>query len=189
MTDFAYFVTEDYIKQNSPLTGNVDPEDIFPYVKTAQDIYIKDKLGSALYDELMNAVTANAGSPSVPFTTDQITLLKMVRDALVWYSCYEGLPFIAIKMRNKGVIKTAGDFATNADLTETKYLRADLKEKGDYYIQRVIDYLCKYSSLYPNYTVGNQLVSPSHDSYVGIAFDVNDPSYVPIDAFKIIRRY
>lgn len=181
---FAYFISETYLKDNTPLTQNVDVQDIYPFVKTAQDTYIKDKLGTALYDELITATIAQTYSAS------QLELLKLVRQALAWYACYDSLPFVAIKLRNKGVIKTAGDFATNADQSESKYLRQECRAKADYYLNRIEDYLCDNSSLFPNYLSSTGPIYPNHNSaYSDIAFDINDPAYIPYDYFVKKQEY
>lgn len=178
MSEFAYFLTESFIKDQTPLTQNIDPQDIGPFIRTAQDTYIKDKIGTTLYDELITATIAQV------YSADQIVLLKLIRQALAWYSCYDALPFIAIKLRNKGVIKTAGDNATNADMTETKYLRQECKAKADYYLQRVEDYLCKNSALFPSYQNPQGPIYPNHiPDFSDIAFDVNDPAYIPYDYY------
>ena len=41
-----YFVTENYLKVNTPITANVDVTDVFPYVKPASDMRVQAILGS-----------------------------------------------------------------------------------------------------------------------------------------------
>ena len=68
---FAFFLTEDYLKDNSPLGKNVDIGDVYPYVKAAQNIYIQEMLGTPLYQRLMDS--RNASPPDT--TVNEIALL------------------------------------------------------------------------------------------------------------------
>ena len=46
------FCSRNDIVKRTPLGGNVDPEKIIPFVKTAQDKYILITLGTVLYSKL-----------------------------------------------------------------------------------------------------------------------------------------
>jgi len=39
-----YFVTENFLKVNTPITRNVDVTDVFPYVKPASDMRLQAHL-------------------------------------------------------------------------------------------------------------------------------------------------
>ena len=171
---FAFFLTEDYLKDNSPLGKNVDIGDVYPYVKAAQNIYIQEMLGTPLYQRLMDS--RNASPPDT--TANEIALLRLVREALLFYSCYRALPFIWAKIRNVGLVKQGGENLEVLTKEEMQYLRDDLKKDADFYLMRVRDYLYQnhtlfaeyggtydWSELYPNPHVSNSC---------DIAFDVND---------------
>lgn len=171
------FIDETYLKDNSPLSGNVDIQELYPFVKTAEDIYIQEAIGTTLYNDLKTKINANDTLSAYP---NELTLVKKIRDAVLWYTCYDALPFIAIKIRNIGVVNQSGDSLSNADRANTSYLRQELKDKGDFYLKRVQDYLCEYESLFPAYDIGTKdelnpnfnAPSPNCD----IAFDKNNDS-------------
>jgi hypothetical protein len=62
MPDFAYMVDEQWVKDNSPIDDNVDTKLLRNAMRTAQDIYIRDLIGSGLYDEVLTQI--NAGTLS-----------------------------------------------------------------------------------------------------------------------------
>lgn len=171
---YAYFISETYLKNNSPLGANVDINDVYPFAKTAEDIYIQEMLGTPLFNRLIASL--NASPPDT--TANETALLRLVRSALVFYTCYDALPFIWAKIRNVGLVKQGGENLEVVSKDEMGYLRDELKKKGDFYLMRVRDYLYQnhtlfaeyggtydWSELYPNPHVSNSC---------DIAFDVNE---------------
>ncbi len=56
-----------------------------------------------------------------------------------------------MKIRNIGIVNQAGDNLTNGTRADISYLRAELKDKGNFYLKCVQDYLLFYHTLYPVY--------------------------------------
>lgn len=144
---YAIFISERYLKDNSPMGENVDVKEIYPFSKSAEDIYIQEAIGTPLYDRLIEGLTA---SPQ-DITANEIILLKKIREALMYYTCYDALPFIWARIRNIGVVKQSGDNLEVVSEQEMGYLRKELKNKADFYLKRLQDYLCQNSSLFSEY--------------------------------------
>ncbi len=156
----ALFITENYLKTITAISSNVDIKDLVPHVEQAQDMFIQDALGSRLYVTLQTAiVNSNLNS-------DQENLLNLVRPCLAYYAMHTALPFINFKVRNTGVVKQSGENIQNADLSEIKYLRNEIKDTAEYYLQRINTYLCNYGNLHPTYTSPDgKGILPSHNNY------------------------
>jgi hypothetical protein len=45
----SLFIDDNYLKQYSPLGKSIDVDEIYPFVSSAQDVYIQDVLGTPLY--------------------------------------------------------------------------------------------------------------------------------------------
>jgi hypothetical protein len=150
MPKTAFFISERYLKDNSPLGDNMDVKDIYPYARVAEDIYIHEALGTSLYEHLQDAI---AGSPS-SITANEITLVKICRDALVWLTCVKAIPFIWMKFRNVGLVKQSGENLETASIDEMKNLESSLLVNGMFYMNRLKDYLCENHSLYSQYDEG-----------------------------------
>jgi hypothetical protein len=180
----AFFISETYLKDNSPLPANIDVAEIYPFAKTAEDIYIQDAIGTKLYEDLITKINSDSTLASYP---DELTLVRKLRDALLWYTIYDALPFIATKIRNIGLVQQAGENLTNADKGNEWALRKECKEKADFYLERVQRYLCSYHSLFPLYRTNTKDdVYPDVDapgSGLDIAFD-NDLNYIDTKFFR-----
>jgi hypothetical protein len=177
----AYFITETWIKENTPITANIDPNEITPFIRSAQDIYIQELLGTSFYNHLMDGVAAST------LTNDEKDLLKLIRPALAYYIVLDALPFIATKIRNIGVVEQTGDKLGSASDANIKYLRSEVKNKAEFYIKRVNDYLCVNSRLFPTYNewvAGNMAPNPNKGYTGGLAIDRSCPGYVDFEFFK-----
>ena len=143
----AFFISETYLKDNSPLSGNVDIKELYPFAKTAEDIYIQEAIGTCLYDHLISTLTASPPN----YNSDEMELMKKIRAALVWFTCYDALPFIGTKIRNIGVVQQTGENLSSASDLKEAALRKEIKNKADFYLKRLQDYLCANSTLFPQY--------------------------------------
>ena len=65
-----YFVTENFLKINTPITKNVDVTDVYPYVKPASDMRLQAILGSYFYNYLLTQYNDEVLTP------DEITLVE-----------------------------------------------------------------------------------------------------------------
>jgi len=57
-----YFITENYLKTQTPITANVDVTDVTPYIKTQSDMRVQPILGTYFYNYMLtgyNAQTLN----------------------------------------------------------------------------------------------------------------------------------
>lgn len=143
----AFFISDIYLKDNSPLSGNVDIKEIYPFAKTAEEIYIQNAIGTRLFDRLVVSLTATPKTT----TANETILLKKIRAALVWFTCYDALPFLSIKIRNIGVVKQTGDNLESAGREDVSYLRKSCKDKADFYLILLQKYLCENSGLFTEY--------------------------------------
>lgn len=144
------FIDETYIKENSPMSANISPEDIYPYVLTAQESYIKETLGTSLYNYM---ITEGEQSPPWPEAVD-VDLLYLIRKALLWYTNYDAIPFIWVKFRNIGLVLQSGDNMTSATDAQMQIVRNECLNKATWYVNELIRFLCANSSDYSEYNQG-----------------------------------
>jgi hypothetical protein len=135
------------IVKRTPLGGNIDPEKIIPFVKTAQDKYILLALGTVLYDKIQNDIEANT------LTGLYRTLVnEYIIDTLVHYSMVEALPFLAYTIANGGIVKNiSSEQATSPSKQDVDFLLQKELATAQYYGERLVTYLIAYSSSYPEY--------------------------------------
>lgn len=174
----VYFISETYFKNNTPVNMNVEPQLINIAIMDAQVLHIQIALGSKLYKKLEDLISDNSIAKAVNAKYKSL-LDDLVRPAVVQWSLVESLAYIRYKIMNKTVGGQSSDNTTPIDLEELKYLAAQLKNKAEFYTQRIVDYLCANSSDYPEYTNGNAVddILPETNAYFsGMQLDdVIDP--------------
>jgi len=153
---YALFINRNDIIKNSPLQGALDADALLPFVRTAQDKYIKNLIGTVLFDYLQDQIVANTvGSLSVYY---QDLLDDYIKNALIWYSCVEYIPFSSVQFKSNGAVKQQSEQGVAPSKTEIDYLKQIAQTNADYYALRLQNYLIAYSQNIPQYleSVGNQ---------------------------------
>jgi hypothetical protein len=153
---YALFINRNDIIKNSPLQGAIDADALLPFVKTAQTKYLKNLLGTILYDYLQAQIVANTvGSLSAYY---QDLLDDYVKNALIWYACVEYIPFSSIQFKSNGAVKQNSEQGVSPSKTDVDFLMQKAQENGDYYALRLQNYLIAYSNQIPQYlqSIGNQ---------------------------------
>ena len=141
----GHFFSENWIKANTAVTQNVDFQDLYPFIEPAQDQLIKERIGKSLYDRLVEAVI------NQDWNNDELELLKLVRPAAAYYTVYLALPFLQTKIRNKGLVKGTDQYIQTVSKQDMLDLRQEVLQMSNYYMARLEQWLCNYSSLYPQY--------------------------------------
>jgi hypothetical protein len=153
---YALFINRNDIIKNTPLQGAIDADALLPFVRTAQDKYLKNLLGTILFDYLQAQILANTvGNLSVYY---QDLLDDYVKNALMWYSCVEYIPFSSVQFKSNGSVKQQSEQGIAPSKSEIDYLLAKAMNNADYYALRLQNYLIAYSNNIPQYlqSIGNQ---------------------------------
>ena len=152
----ALFITRNDIIKNSPLQGAIDADALLPFMSTAQVKYIKNLIGTVLYDYLQAQIIA--GTVSSLSVAYQDLLDEHIKPTLIWYTCVEYIPFSSIQFKSNGAVKQASEQGTAPSKTEIDYLKQQAQQNADYYALRLQNYLISYSNQIPQYleSVGNQ---------------------------------
>lgn len=153
---YALFINRDDIIKNSPLQGAIDADSLLPFVRTAQDKYLKNLLGTVLFEFLQAQITAGTvDSLSIYYKT---LLNDHIKNTLIWYSCVEYIPFSSIQFKSNGAVKQQSEQGVAPSKTEVDYLLQKAQENGDYYALRLQNYCIAYVNKLPQYlqSVGNQ---------------------------------
>ena len=164
---FGLLITRNDIIKNTPLGGAIDADALLPFVRTAQEKYILNLLGTVLYNKLQDDVEAQAA-----FTGIYKQLVDdYVKSTLIWYSCVEYIPFSSVQFKSNGSIKQQSETGISPSKTETDYLLNKALDNASYYATRLQDFLVAYSSQIPEYleSVGNstQIYPDQTNQYFG----------------------
>lgn len=153
---YALFITRNDIIKNSPLQGAIDADALLPFVRTAQDKYVKNLLGTVLFNYLQDNVVNNTVSTLSSYYQDLMD--DYIKNVLIWYACVEYIPFSSIQFKSNGSVKQQSEQGTAPSKTEVDYLLNKALNNADYYALRLQNYLIAYSNYIPQYleSVGNQ---------------------------------
>jgi len=152
-------ITESYFKDNSPVTENVQMKDIFPHIDAAQDINLRNILGSEFMEYIKTQYAAQALTP------DEIELVGgFIQPAVLYRSLFLALPFMQFNLRNKGVMINNDDAANAAGFSEFKFLLQTVKDRAESNEELLRLYLCKEGNRFPLYKTQNGLTPPDNST-------------------------
>ena len=144
---FGLFITRNDIIKNTPLGGAIDADALLPFVRTAQEKYLLNLLGTVLYNKLQDDIEAGTS-----FTGYYQTLVESyVKPTLIWYSCVEYIPFSAISFKSNGAVKHISEQSVSPGKNEIDYLLSKALDNAGYYSTRLQDYLLANSQDLPEY--------------------------------------
>ena len=133
-------LTIDELK-NSVLNANIDDEYIQPAIDEAQSIYLREILGDALLNAIINKINGNN------LTGKYLTL---VNDYVKPYLSYMIQSIIVVpityKIRNAGVIQQYDNGFSTTQMKDTQYLKDYYDGKAEFYGNRLTEWLRKNAS-------------------------------------------
>jgi hypothetical protein len=166
---YALFITRNDIIKNTPLQGAIDADKLLPFVRTAQDKYLLDLLGTVLFYYLQEKITAGTFNTLSVYYQDLMD--DHIKNTLIWYSCVEYIPFSSISFKSEGAVKHLSDQSVAPGKNEVDYLKQQAQANADYYATRLQNYLIAYSQNIPQYleSVGNttQIYPNMSNTYFG----------------------
>lgn len=154
-------VSEAKLKRFTDINNNLDTDLISSVIREAQIIHITRLLGSRLYDKIIEDVQSDSLTGVYKSLVDDY-----IQDALIYWSYYESLETIYLRPRNAGLVKpTGGENNIDADLALYDKKRQSIKNKAEYFSERLVDFLCYNSSTFPEYgTEQNEDIFPDRDT-------------------------
>ena len=142
------FITRTDLVKNSIIDGNTDTDLFIQFIKVAQEIEIKNYLGTALYDKISTDINSVSG-----LSGNYLTLVnKYVQPMSIWYAQAEYIPYAAYQIKSGGIYKHTSENAETVSKTEVDFLVQKARNTAEYYTQRFIDYINNNSALFPEYS-------------------------------------
>lgn len=140
---FQSFVSENFLKQFTPLSNNIDVQEIIPHLHVVELINVREVVGKLLYDDIKAKYIAQT------LSSDEIVLVEYIKNLVAYKAASEALPFMSIKITPKGATKLSGENSQPATVKEIEWLQGSLKSKAEYFAQRLVDYLCLNPEKFP----------------------------------------
>ena len=146
MRPYSILISQQQLNDRTPLNDNLDFDYVLPHIYAAQDLDLVPVIGQALFDDLMKKVKDDTLMPD-----DIILLDDYITQFLAYALLTRALPSLAIKLVNSGVVQRLADDSQPLSLEEIDKLVNNYERARDDYRQRLIDYLCYNSGLYPTF--------------------------------------
>ena len=138
-----YFITETYLKTNTPITANVDVTDVTPYIATQAALRIQPILGTTFYNHMLTAYNAQTLTPT------EVDLVEFIQPVMAWRSAEDAVFGLSYQLKNKGMQTQSGDYSSAVSQKEVAFGMDHFAQKASFFEQRLIRYLLANKALYP----------------------------------------
>ena len=163
MAEYVLFVTRKDIVRFTAMNGNVDVDRYLQFCKIAQDRQLQPLLGTKLFEKIQDDIQNN-----VLVNPYKALLEDKIKDVVLFYTMVEYLPWGNVQVSNKGIFKFTQENGQVVDKSEVDDLVETARSTAEFYAQRLIDHLCQFSNLYPEYNQNSQDdISPTTQNYWG----------------------
>ena len=157
-----FLISEDYIKTNSGLNGNVWGNYLTPAIREAQDIKLQQILGTELYQSLLDKV-ADGTIKKDDFKPYKSLLDDYIQVYLMYQTISDLVPIIGVKLTNLGVVVSNDEHVTNLSQSERDLVQTYYTQRAEFYGKRLQEYLKKncndFKELKGNYDMNPTLYS------------------------------
>ena len=157
------FISTDRLKRDSALGGSCDDNLLLPYILMAQDRYILPILGTDLTNKLISDIQGSS------LTGNYLTLLQtFIQPALVQFAFATVLPFLRLRMVNNSIVTMSSEQGSSVAHEDLKPLINASMDQGEFYRERLIDYVKSNTSLFPEYSTNQTKdgdISPTTQNY------------------------
>jgi len=157
----AIFIKRADLVKNTAMSGSVDTDKFIQFIKIAQEIHVRNYLGTDLYDKISNDIIAGT------LSGDYLELVNdFIQPMLIHFAMAEYLPFAAYTIANGGVYKHNSENSSIANKEEVDLLINKERDYAEYYTQRFIDYMSfNAQDKFPEYyTNNNDDIYPDKDA-------------------------
>jgi len=138
-----YFITETYLKVNTPITANVDVTDVTPYIATQAALRIQPILGTTFYNHMLTVYNAQTLNPN------EILLVEFIQPVIAWRSAEDAVFGLTYQLKNKGLQTQSGDYSASVSRNEVAFGMEHYAQKASFFEQRLIRWLLTNRALFP----------------------------------------
>ena len=149
------FISESKLKDNTPITDNVDSSELRYCIQTAQSIYMTESLGTNLYEYLLKIIDDNTINTDASLFRYKELLDNFIQPTVIAYSYMLGLDNFFVKFMNVGLVQNRNEQGTNIDLKLLQYLKSNAKNTAEFQDNLLRRHLLFRSGWYPQYFSGN----------------------------------
>jgi hypothetical protein len=140
-----YFLTEERIKSQTTVLGNVDAKLISPLIPTLAEMWIKSRVGSYFYNHLLNVYNTQSANQ------DEQDLIVLIQQSLLWRAASDVTITTSAQLTNKGPQTQSGINSASADLTHVGLISRHYTNKAEFFDSRIEAHLRLNKNSYPQF--------------------------------------
>lgn len=145
----------DDILHFTSVNGSIDEYKVNPHILNAQILYLEPILGSDLYEKIIDLVETNAISGE---TNYKLLLDDYIIPSLIFHTLELYIPFNSYIIADGGMFQFQPSNADPNPQSEIDRLSNRYRTIGAKYDDKLVKYLCKNSTLFPEYLNNTGLV-------------------------------
>lgn len=151
-----YFVNEEYLKDKTHITQNVDASDLSPYLELSAQTYLLPTLGFNFYNDILTKYNNDT------LNSDEDKLVSFIQPVVAFYAAYEAVPNLTFRVANKGIQSQYGDFSASEGIQVVDYIRKNILKFAKLYDNNLRAYLAENCDKFPKYKKDNdEIKKPS----------------------------
>lgn len=147
-------ISEQTLKNNSPITENVDTSELRFSIQMAQNIFVLETLGQNLYNKMLELIQTNDIELSGN-THYKVLLKQYITPMLTQYAYYLALDNFFIKFVNIGLQQFRSEQSNPITIKELTYLKNNAKDNAQFLDNLMRRYLVFNTWMFPEYTQVN----------------------------------
>lgn len=144
----------DEVKSAGYVNYNVSDDTIGAAIRTSQNVYLRDVIGTSLLNKLQelvyNAIIGAEDNIDSPENIAYKTLLDdYISDVLTYRVSMELCTYLTMKLRNIALVKNADTNASPASLEEVTFMQEQYDTLFNDALNRMSEFICANKAAYP----------------------------------------
>lgn len=139
--------SEAFVKNITNISDNIDGKYLLSAIREAQDIRLRQIVGSALLEKLKDIVSNRATNAAE--NRQYKALIEQCQYYLAYQTIAELPMKISYKLANLGAVRTSDEKAQNISHDEVAKVQYYYQSKADFYAHELQGYLLRHSNDYP----------------------------------------
>lgn len=144
-----YFLTENRIKNITPIMDNADFKLINPLIKTSALMWVKPILGTHFFNYLLSEYNNQS------LDSDELVLVDIIQNIIGWRTASSFTLTSHSQLSNKGPQTQYGDYSDEASITRLGILTREFNSKAEFFQDDLKSYLINNFDKYPEFTSTN----------------------------------
>lgn len=129
-----YFITQKWLKDNTPITANVDAGEVMVWTKVNAENWVRKIIGTHFFNILLTKYNNKTLTP------DEATLVELMKPAIAWRAASDAALSLSYQLKREGVQTQRGDYSDSAALNEIQFMMQHFADKAGIYEAAIYDY-------------------------------------------------